>query len=406
MMLGERGNGAAGSRWRARSGALRVGMVLAFAWCEAAVPACNRGPRVKEVPAAEVGKAASFTSLGAGQPLFRVAGKAGSRVTLPIKGQDLFGLQPESVRVFRLDEQTGSWKMLPDSRINPATGNITAVLTAPGGGLFTVVGASQFEEVFDAQVRVCAQGTDIPGRPDAVPEKSAVSSCARPPSPHRAREERGAVAWLPLGENVCDQCRHGGQPGVRRFPRWLPRRSDPARPGAQAAPRSVAIRLLRRQQRLPARALCRWSGRLRLPGRAEPDLVPQRRRPRHRALSRDHQRDGKAARVRLVAVPSGCVSPRQPRRLCSGRLVQLRPHLRGLGPSSESPRLQLLARRAGQLGVHRGVDRRLRRDLRFRLRNDRLRSARSPRARASPALEGLDSAGGDPWGGNSGTTST
>jgi hypothetical protein len=206
-----RGDEAPRMRRRARSLVIRAAVWFA-ASAGVAATGCNHPTAVREVTATEVGKVASFTSLGASRRFFRAEGQAGTHVTLPIKSADLVGLQLDSIRVFRLDEPAGNWRMLPESRFDPATGNVDVILSAAGGGLLTVVGASQFEELFDAQVRICGAGAGGAGRSDTVPEICGVILCAGP-----AGVGSGSGLPGPMGD-VCNQCLHGGGAGIPAFP--------------------------------------------------------------------------------------------------------------------------------------------------------------------------------------------
>ena len=114
------------------------------------------------VPAGKVGAPGEFRSFGATGAFFRVRTKGGAR-ELPIKAEDISFLQPESLRLYRYDEAKRQWQVLPESRYDEKRQAMTG---AAGPGLYTALGASRVEEIYDVQRAACP----LPPRGSFVPE--------------------------------------------------------------------------------------------------------------------------------------------------------------------------------------------------------------------------------------------
>jgi len=106
-------------------------------------------------------------SLGKTDQYFRLTGKPGkTRIKLPLKTKHTAHLLPDSLRLFRLDQKTKKWKMVSDSKYLAKRELLTATISQ--SGLYTVIGASRFEEVFRTQWNWCKapRVPGIPGMPD------------------------------------------------------------------------------------------------------------------------------------------------------------------------------------------------------------------------------------------------
>jgi hypothetical protein len=189
--------------------------------------------RIASIPKTEVGKAADVRSFGATGKFFRIAAvKDGEQIRLPLNAADVALLQPDTLRLFLLDARSRRWTLIPESKYDQKNEILSAKV--PGPGIYTVFGASRFEEVYDIQMKLCAER----GKGRLVPPICKYILCPPEGFAENAIAMNSEVPVLiPPGQlaggmgNVCEMCLKGGGgpldfpecglPDVRKPPKIL-----------------------------------------------------------------------------------------------------------------------------------------------------------------------------------------
>lgn len=121
----------------------------------------KRSPKVSPVTSKEIGEAANFRSFGATGEFFQIGAlKPGTGIELPLKKEKTMLLQPDSIRLFRLDKSKQKWELVPESAYDPQKEVIYAKTSKPG--FYTAVGASRYDAVYESQKTLAREGFVLP----------------------------------------------------------------------------------------------------------------------------------------------------------------------------------------------------------------------------------------------------
>lgn len=103
-------------------------------------------------PSRVTGRLGLFRSFGAARKFYRIS--AQPVIKLPLRASDVALLQPDSIRLFKLNVPKQKWELVADSKYDERSQTITA--SSKEAGIYTAIGASRFEEVLEAQQGVRA----------------------------------------------------------------------------------------------------------------------------------------------------------------------------------------------------------------------------------------------------------
>jgi hypothetical protein len=188
-----------------------LSLTLCFAGLFLVCPSAHAQGSFEEMePSRLSGQLGNFRSFGATRRFYRVgAGQA----KLPLRAADAALLQPDTIRLFKLNAPKQRWELVPESKYDPRNETISASLNE--AGIYTAIGASRFEEVFTAQQGLCK----TPPRP--VAEICTLINCPASGFDEVAEEltsdfpfaiEGGTLA-RGMG-NVCEACTRAPQQRV------------------------------------------------------------------------------------------------------------------------------------------------------------------------------------------------
>lgn len=143
------------SERRRAAGALGLRLLSLTIFCAGLFLVCPnaraQGSYEELDPSRLSGQLGSFRSFGATRKFYRVGSER--LVKLPLRAADVALLQPESIRLYKLNAPKQQWELVADSKYDPGSETISASLKE--AGIYTAIGASRFEEVFEAQQGLC-----------------------------------------------------------------------------------------------------------------------------------------------------------------------------------------------------------------------------------------------------------